>query len=173
MGSEIAFATSTGVGFVFLLLGGPALTAWGLTTEDLRIAGGLTLLVFAIYDMLFSRAERKQRVQDDDEALRDSLHGDEDETDVGIVPLGVPILLGPAAMTALLVFAETHGRLEVSIAFLGNALINGALLFNADLVRRLVGRPFIRATGKVMGVVLATLAVSMIRVGLTKLIEGG
>ncbi|MCA9616365.1 MAG: MarC family protein [Polyangiales bacterium] len=164
-----ALATVLVVGVAVAIAGGALLRWWGLTTEDLRIAGGLVLLVFAIHDLLFSQMERKSRAKELDESIDDELGNDHE---LSIVPLGVPILLGPAGMTALLVFGETRGIVPTLLAFLANFAINAALLMNAGLVRRVFGRAVVRATGKVMSLVLAALAVSMLRTGLQAALGG-
>ncbi|MCB9601799.1 MAG: MarC family protein [Sandaracinus sp.] len=164
-----ALATVLVVGVAVAIAGGALLRWWGLTTEDLRIAGGLVLLIFAIHDLLFSQMERKTRAKELDESIDDELGNDHE---LSIVPLGVPILLGPAGMTALLVFGETRGIAPTLLAFLANFAINAALLMNAGLVRRVFGRAVVRATGKVMSLVLAALAVSMLRTGLQAALGG-
>jgi multiple antibiotic resistance protein len=181
-----ALLTVLSVGLLIAIGGGAMLRWWGLTTDDLRIAGGVVLLVFAIHDLLFSRLERKSRAKELDAAIDDELartataattrsttsSEDDAEHDLAIVPLGVPILLGPAGMTALLVFGQTRGLLPTLAAFLANFAINAALLVHAGVVRRVFGRAVVRATGKVMGLVLAALAVSMLRVGIQNVITG-
>ncbi len=157
------------VGVLITIGGGLTLRSWGLTTDDLRIAGGAVLLVFAIHDLLFSQLERKSRAKVLDEAIDTELGV---EHEVAIVPLGIPILLGPAGMTALLVFGETRGVLPTLLAFLANFAINALLLTHAGFVRRLVGRAVVRAMGKVMSLALAALAVSMLRVGIGNVLGG-
>ena len=157
------------VGLVITIAGGAVLSWWGLSVEDLRIAGGLVLLVFAIHDLHFSRMDRKQHAKAVDDSIEAKL---ETSGDAAIVPLGIPILLGPAGMTALLVFGQTRGVLPTLAAFAANFALNAALLLHADLVRRALGRAVVRATGKVMGLVLAALAVSMLRVGIGNVLAG-
>ncbi|MCU0675997.1 MAG: MarC family protein [Myxococcota bacterium] len=180
-----ALLTVLSVGALIAIGGGAMLRWWGLTTDDLRIAGGVVLLVFAIHDLLFSRLERKSRAKEldaaiDDELVRTDPHAPasranegHEEHDLAIVPLGVPILLGPAGMTALLVFGQTRGLLPTLLAFLANFAINAVLLVHAGFVRRVFGRAVVRATGKVMGLVLAALAVSMLRRGIENVIASG
>jgi multiple antibiotic resistance protein len=164
-----ALGTVLVVGTLITIGGGVMLRFWGLTKDDLRIAGGAVLLVFAIHDLLFSQLERKSRAKALDESI-DSDLGVAHE--VAIVPLGVPILLGPAGMTALLVFGETRGVLPTLLAFAANFAINALLLTHAGFVRRLVGRAVVRAMGKVMSLALAALAVSMLRVGIESVVGG-
>lgn len=158
------------VGTFVTLTGGAILRWWGLSQDDLRIAGGIVLLVFAIHDLLFSQLERKSRAKALDESIEDEL-GTEHE--FAIVPLGVPILLGPAGMTALLVFGETRGAAPTLLAFAANFAINAVLLMHAGIVRRVFGRAVVRAAGKLMSLILAALAVSMIRTGVSNLIALG
>ncbi|MEM1418483.1 MAG: MarC family protein [Myxococcota bacterium] len=166
-----SFATVLVVGALFTLIGGDVLRALGLRVADLRIAGGLTLLVFAIHDLLFSRAERKQAGMDADERFGEELGLE--APDVAIVPLGIPLLLGPATMTALAVFAQTNGRLLTLGAFLANLALNYLILWNADAVARRLGPTVVRAAGKVMGIFLAAIAVAMLRAGIHELITDG
>lgn len=166
--ARAALATVLVVGVVITVGGGVLLRWWGLSVEDLRIAGGIILLVFAIHDLLFSRMDRKQRAKELDQP-RDSRDA---TNDLAVVPLGIPILLGPAGMTALLVFGQTRGVLPTLLAFVTNFALNALLLSHAELVRRAVGRAAVRATGKVMGLVLAALAVSMLRTGIQNVMAG-
>lgn len=183
-----ALLTVLAVGTAITLAGSTMLRWWGLTTDDLRLAGGVVLLVFAIHDLLFSRIERKTRAKELDASIDDELartatnaagrervstRSESDaEQELAVVPLGVPILLGPAGMTALLVFGQTRGVLPTLAAFLANFAINAALLFHAGFVRRVFGRAVVRATGKVMSLVLAALAISMLRRGIENVIAG-
>lgn len=159
-----AILTSLVVGGLLCLAGGRALSIWGISVEDLQVAGGLILLIFAIHDLLFTRARRKASARDLDEDVM----GQEDAPagDVGVVPLGLPILMGPASMTAVIVLAQARPVMEVSLAFFGNVVINGLLLLNAGRMQRMLGRALMRGIGKIMSLVLATIAVSMLRHGL-------
>jgi len=168
-----AYLTTVIVGTFMILVGGDFLSYLGVSLDDFRIAGGIILLVFAVHDLLFTRAERKQKAVDVDELFEtDHDHHPDDEEDIGIVPLGIPILFGPASMTALIVFSQTAEPVVIYPAFVLNFAVNGLLIWRAGPVARRLGRPLIRATGKVMGVVLAALAVSMLRVGLTNIVNG-
>jgi len=139
------------VGLVIGLFGSDLFRALGVTTQDLQVGGGLVLLVFAIHDLLFSRQRRAEEIPQD----------------LSVVPLGVPLLVGPATMTAVAVLVEAGTTWVVLLAFLLNAGTNWLILrWGPGLVER-IGRGFVRALGKVYGLVLVTLAASMIRKGLT------
>lgn len=152
---------------VFIVAGGTVLRVMGSDVDDLRVAGGLVLLVFAIYDLLFSREQRK-------EALT-QLIGDSggDKVVVGLVPLGIPMMVGPATLATALYFGEVHGVGIATVALLVNGLLNVALLIGADRSVQLVGRGTVRTIGKVFGLLLAAMAVSMIRAGITNMMGTG
>ncbi len=135
----------------FLVLGRLVFQALGITTADFQVAGGLLLLVFAVDDLLFARSDRKPVI----------------EAGLGIVPLAVPLIVGPAVLTTLLVLSESFGLVWT----LGGLVVNLALLWlvlaRVDLIVRLVGVAGSRAVGKIASLFLAAFAVSMIRAGLT------
>lgn len=135
--------------------GGLLISATRLTLDDLRIAGGVILLVFATFDLLFNREQRKMPVG---ELIADP-------TTSSLVPMAIPVLVGPATLATVMVVAEDHGYVAALVAVGGNALINLVILMAADRIYAALGAGFGRALGKVMSLVLAALAVSMIRLG--------
>lgn len=148
----------------FLLAGGSFLAAVGSGIDDLRVAGGSILLVFAMHDLLFSREQRK-------EALSEMIDAEspENSVDVGLVPLGVPLMVGPATLTTVLVVREADG-LGVGISALTvNGCVNMFLLISGAWLLDRVGHGAMRTVGKVFGLLLAAMAVSMIRTGLTNI----
>jgi multiple antibiotic resistance protein len=151
-GNVVALATA--------LLGGLLLEATRFTVDDLRVAGGLVLLVFAIFDLLFNREQRKR-------PLADVVN---DPATHALVPLAVPLLVGPATLATVLVVAEDRGRLAALIAVMANAAINVLILAAAQPIYDRVGAGLGRAFGKVMSLVLATIAVSMLRTGISGMI---
>lgn len=151
-GNAVAMATAVG--------GGLLLQVTRLTVDDLRIAGGAVLLVFAIFDLLFNREQRKRPLG---EVIADPATS-------ALVPMAVPILVGPAVLATVLVASEEHGRTAALVAVVANAAINAALLMAADRVYARIGVGVGRALGKIMSLILAALAVSMIRIGIGNVI---
>jgi multiple antibiotic resistance protein len=140
-----------------LVVGGPLLFSYiGITLHDLRIGGGIILLVFVTYDLLFSTSQRKQQDL-----------GDE----VGIIPLGVPILMGPATFATLLVMSNAHGRLAVLAVLAANVAINWILAQNAHRLLAVLGESLTLALGKLYSLFLAAIAVSMMRNGIAGVIQ--
>lgn len=146
-----AVLTAFLVAVVITLAGQAIFRILGITVNDLRVGGGLILLIIAIYDLIFSREQRKRR----------------EVGDMGVVPLGTPLIVGPATMTACLVLADTHGRLFVIAALLLNISLTWLLLHNAHRARRILSEAVVRAVGKVMSLLLAAIAVGTIRAGIT------
>jgi len=123
----------------------------GITVDDLRVAGGIILFMIAIHDIIHSRESRKTADVD---------------SDLGVVPLGVPLIVGPATLTACLVLADAHGHAVVLGALFANLSVVALLILNARRLRRFIRPAITRAFGKVMSLFLAAIAVSMVRHGL-------
>ena len=135
----------------FLLLGQSVFKALGISVSDFQIAGGLILFILAAKDLVQSAAEP--------EKLPD---------DFGVVPLGMPLIAGPASITTLLVLAQTQGigLTVILVALAVNlAIVVFALHYSAWLGKR-VGATGMRAISKIISMLLAAIAVSMIRQGL-------
>lgn len=142
---------------VMMILAGPLLLSYiGITLHDLRVGGGIVLLVFVTYDLLFSTQQRKENDRQDT---------------IGPVPLGVPILVGPATLATLLVMTDVHGPLLVLGVFGVNLAFNWVLVQNAHRLVPLLGEPLTMAIGKIYSLFLAAIAVSMIRYGIYGVIE--
>lgn len=148
----------------FVVAGGPFLTAVGSGIDDLRVAGGLILLVFAVYDLLFSREQRK-------EALSEiiSAESPNDSSKVGLVPLGIPMMVGPATLATALFIGEVYGLVVATTALVLNGLVNAGLLIVGARLLESIGHGAMRTVGKVFGLLLAAMAVSMIRNGVTNM----
>ncbi len=151
-----AVVTGLVIAVAIVWLGAVIFRALSITVDDLRIAGGLILLVLAIYDLLFNRERRKQ--------------SDADE-DPGVVPLGTPIIVGPATMATCLVLADAHGKTLVLIALALNLTLVGLILHFAGPISRVLPSSGARAFGKVMSLFLAAIAVAMVRSGLERFLR--
>ncbi len=138
--------TAAAVGVDFLFVGEGFFALIGLPVADFMVAGGLLLLIIALVELVHgSFAERIAT------------------GDIGAVPIGVPLIVGPAVLTMLLVQGHTYGKLVAATAFLPNVALNGlALHFSGRLVG-LLGDLTMRAIGKVMSLMLAAFGVMMIR----------
>lgn len=145
-------ATLTGgaVALGFLLLGQSVFTALGITGSDFQIAGGLILFLLAARDLIHSAAEAPPPLADD----------------FGVVPLGMPLIAGPALIATLLLLARTVGVWMTLAALVVNLALVGLAFAHADRLERLIGRTGMRAVSKIVSLLLAAIAVAMIRRGL-------
>lgn len=144
------------------VLGGPLMFSYiGITLHDLRIGGGIVLLVFVTYDLLFSTRQRKEHDV-----------GSQPIQSIGPVPLGMPILVGPATLATLLVMSDVHGRLPILIVLAINLAINWILVQRAQRVVLVLGESLTMALGKIYALFLAAIAVSMMRNGIFGAVDG-
>ncbi len=146
-------ATLTGglVSVLFLFLGQTIFTAVGITVGDFQIAGGLILFILAARDLVQPLAEEPVKMADD----------------FGVVPLGMPLIAGPATIATLLVLAKSVG-LTVSVLALALNLVFVRLAFAyAHKLGQLLGAVGLRAISKIISLLLAAIAVSMVRHGWT------
>jgi multiple antibiotic resistance protein len=143
-----ATLTAAAVGLAFLLVGDAVLNFLGVTVGDFQIAGGVLLLVFSVYDLLHPELPLRQP-----------------GARPGVVPLGIPMIVGPAVLTTLLTLARTHGYAMTLIAFGLNLAIVWVALRSASLIGRVLGDAGCRAIAKVLSLALAAIGVTFIRHG--------
>jgi len=140
---------------------------FGITLPAFEIAGGLILLLIGL-DMLQAKRSATQ------EAMGDTEEASQKE-DAGIVPLGIPMLAGPGAISSVMVLvgqAPGAWRWEMG-AILGaialTSLVSYWVLAGAGSVRRVMGETGIRVLVRVMGLLLVALAMQFFVNGLTDL----
>ena len=144
----LGILTGLGVAIGFIFLGKIIFSALGITVADFQIAGGLILLILATRELVtFGPADR----------------GSTDE--FGIVPLGMPLIAGPALLTALLILIDTVGIVFTLVSLLVNLAIVAVALCNADRFSRWMGKQGLRGVSKIIALLLAAIAVSLIRRG--------
>lgn len=144
-----AVTTALLVAVGFLLISRFVFALMGLSLADLMIAGGAILIVLCLRDLLFS--EQPPRGQ---------------YPNPGVVPLGVPLLTGPAVLTTLLLVRDRYGWSVTLAALLANmALILGILRASAWLMRRL-GEEGAQVVSKIASVVLTAFGVMLMRHGI-------
>jgi multiple antibiotic resistance protein len=144
------------IGFMFL--GQVIFRFLGITEADFRIAGGILLLVLAVLDLL----------------SRGTPAVDEHEM-IGIVPLAMPLIAGPATLTTVLVLASRGPSATFSYSMTALSLaLNLAflllLLLGAARISGRIGMGALQAFSKLVMVLLAAIAVNFIRVGVLQVI---
>ncbi|MEX2043736.1 MAG: MarC family protein [Opitutus sp.] len=144
-------ATLTGgaVALLFLFLGTTIFKALGIAPSDFQIAGGVILFILAARDLLQSAAEPEKL-----------------PPDFAVVPLGMPLIAGPALITTLLLLSQTLGLMVTLASLIVNlGIVMLAFAYSEWLARR-IGGTGLRAISKIISMLLAAIAVNMIRQGL-------
>lgn len=154
---------------IFALVGDGLLALFGITIPAFQIAGGFVFFIYATQMLALFPSGLKSSVDEEREGLR--------KHNIALVPLAIPMLAGPGSITAVLVWrqqmtdGEQMGYLTVAI-LLCCLLVYAALHF-ADLLRRLLGVGGIRVVTRLMGLLLAVIAVQFMVNGVTALFPGG
>lgn len=142
--------TAALVALAFLAFG-PALLAFlGITIPDFMIAGGFLLLAISLGDLLAGATR-----------LREA-----DPESLGAVPIGVPLITGPAVLTTCILLANTHGGLITAAAAIANIALAGITFGFAKPITGLLGRNGTRAISKVASLIMAAIAVMLMRRGI-------
>ncbi len=138
----------------FVFLGKAVFNALEILIEDFMIAGGILLLIISIVDIL--------RFGDKKLAASSTL---------GAVPLGTPLIAGPATLTTTLILAGNYGYAPVIASLVVNILFAWIIFEKAEALIKLMGINGARAFAKVAALLLAAIAVKLIRLGITRIIE--
>ena len=144
----IAIFTALCVSVGFIFLGKIIFNALSITVADFQVAGGLILLGLAGRELLNVAPASSGATND-----------------FGVVPLGMPLIAGPALLTALLILVDTVGLVFTLAALLVNLVLVVIAFWNADFVARWMGRQGLRGISKIVALLLAAIAVSLIRRG--------
>ena len=142
--------TGGGVALLFLFLGRTLFSAIGITVSDFKIAGGLILFVLAGRDLIQPASAEPRTLTED----------------FGVVPLGMPLIAGPAVITTLLIIAPAAGYATTLAALVANLAIVVFTLAYAERLGRILSPTGLRAVSKIVALLLAAIAISMIRNGL-------
>jgi multiple antibiotic resistance protein len=148
----------------FALLGEYLLTGLGISLAALRISGGILLLLIGI-DKVFARASNGAST------TREEQEEAQIKEDISVFPLATPLLAGPGAMGATILLISdvkdsVSHQLIVAGAIIAVLLITLAALLSASKLQKLLGVTGMHVVGRVMGVLLAALAVQFILDGI-------
>ncbi len=141
------------------LVGRPVLDALGITLPAFMIAGGLLLFLIAI-DMLFARKTGAKRTEEEE---REAAAVE----NPAVFPLAIPMIAGPGTIaTVLLLISLAHGdRVKLVTIFVAYAVALAATWFcmrSAGRLMQLIGKTGIHVVTRVLGIILAALAVQFV-----------
>lgn len=155
---------ATGILLFFALFGEPLLKLFGITIPALRIAGGVLLLLISI-DMVFARHSGGTGTtpEEEDEARK--------RPDISVFPLATPLIAGPGAISAVILLTTTEGTFSVGwlvvvAAMLAIMAVCYAAMLVAIPIQRLLGITGLAVVSRVVGVLLAALAIQFLIDGL-------
>ncbi len=156
---------ATGVLMIFALFGRTVLDLFGISLAAFRAAGGILLLLIAI-DMVFARHSGSTSTTEEENA--EAVQRD----DISVFPLATPLIAGPGAIGAtILLVSNTDGDLVrhaiVVGVLLGILALTFVLMLIATQVQRLLGVTGLQVVSRVIGVLLAGLAVQFIFDGIS------
>jgi multiple antibiotic resistance protein len=157
-----AVLVATALMMVFLLLGEAVLGFIGISMDAFRIAGGILLFLTAL-DMLF---QRRQARREDNAAEGQAEHHD----DPSVFPLALPLIVGPGAITTVILLAgQSQGAADLgAIAGVIVAVLAIVMLafIAAPAIERALGKTGLNIVTRVLGMLLAALAVQFVLDGL-------
>ena len=137
------------VAWGFLVISKSVFVALGIQMADLMVAGGVILFVLALSDLLHPEKTPYTSTEA-----------------IGVVPLGVPLIVGPAVLTTMLLVRERHGAWLTMAALGCNILLTWLVLLAAERLMGWLGRQGAAVISKVSSLVLAAFAVMLVRQGL-------
>ncbi|MDA0987257.1 MAG: MarC family protein [Bacteroidetes bacterium] len=132
--------------FIFQLL--------GITDNDFRIGGGIVLLVLSITDLLFNSDSQRTPVKE-----------------LGVVPIGIPLIMGPVALTSVMIVVDQYGYVLTILSLVINLIIVWIALRNSNYLIKILGDGGSRAFTKVASLFMCAIAVMMIRVGVVNILK--
>ena len=141
--------TASGLAIGFILVGKLVFRLLGITIGDFMIAGGAILFCLGITDVINPVKERRIP----------SKH-------LGAVPIGTPLIVGPAVLTTSLVIISQYGLIPTVVSVIANIMIAGLAFFLSSKLMRFLGEAGSKALSKITSLLLAAIAVMLIRKGL-------
>ncbi|GFO96573.1 multiple antibiotic resistance protein [groundwater metagenome] len=147
---------------VFSISGELILKFFNITADSLRVAGGVLLFLVAI-DMLFARTSRESITNEElkDAKLREN---------ISVFPIAMPLLTGPGAITTIIVLIRTAQEIESKLMVIAAIVLTFAITYlifrYADSFNKVVGMTGTLVMTRIMGLLLAAIAVDFISTGI-------
>ncbi|MDD4872584.1 MAG: MarC family protein [Kiritimatiellae bacterium] len=146
--------TAAAVALTFLAIGTGILNLLGITVSDFMIAGGVLLFVISMSDLITAAKSR----------------GVIDLECLGAVPIGVPLITGPAVLTTSILLLNEHGIIPTAPAILVNIFIAGVVFHYSGTIFRFLGKAGAKTISKLASLLLAAIGVMMVRKGVVMIV---
>ncbi len=149
-----------------ILVGEWLLRAFGINLPCFQVGGGIMILLLAVHMLYAQESRMKQTPEEAREA--------EEQQSVGVVPLGTPLLAGPGSISTAIIYANAAKNwMEIGLLLATSLFAGGCVwlvLRLAEPIGGALGRTGINILTRLMGLVLAALAVKFITSGLAELL---
>jgi multiple antibiotic resistance protein len=140
---------------IFALAGGFILSAFGVSIDSFRIAGGVVLLAISIITLVSGSYVGKIEITEEQ----------------AVVPLATPLIVGPGTIAALIVISSVYGPLVAFLAaFVASTAVAATLLVGIRVIRY-VGATPLRLLGRFMSLIIASVATEMILTGIRNIVK--
>jgi multiple antibiotic resistance protein len=133
----------------FLGVGKSVFAILGISVSDFQIAGGVLLFIISIVDLIFPEKTRTFPKET-----------------MGVVPIGIPLIVGPAVLTLLLIIVHTYGYISTFLCLLLNFFVVWLVFGQSHSIMRFVKEGGAKGIGKISSLLLAAFAMMMIRIGI-------
>jgi multiple antibiotic resistance protein len=151
-----AVLTACCVAVAFLIVSRSVFALMGLELADVMVAGGAILIVLGLRELLLPEEPPQGG-----------------SSSPGVVPLGVPLLSGPAVLTTVLLVRDQYGWPTTLAALAANLALVWAILAASGRLMRRLGREGAQVISKISSLILTAFGVMLIRQGITALLAGG
>lgn len=150
---RMAGATALVVGLLFVLGGRQLFAFLHVSAADFKIAGGLVLFIIAVSGIMHDQASKSDVVKEH----------------IGVVPIGVPLMMGPATLVTLLLLSDLYAMPYVVAGLVANIALSLVAFQFSRVWTAVLHVNGIRAISKVVHFFLAAIAIMMVRVGVTEI----
>jgi len=135
-------------------VGQSVFTFLGILVSDFKVAGGILLFILGVVDLIFPEKTRTFPKET-----------------LGVVPIGIPLIVGPAVLTLLLMVVQTYGFVSTIFCLIVNLLIVWFVFNQSRWIMRILKEGGAKGIGKVSSLLLAGFAVMVIRTGIMEWIS--
>jgi multiple antibiotic resistance protein len=141
--------TSFLTAIIFVVAGNKVMMYLGITMNDFLVAGGIVIFITAIKEIISGPSEPETA----DEMF-------------GVVPLGIPLLAGPAVLATSVIIWNVYEYYYFFISLFLNIIICGVVLKFSNVILKVLGKRLVEALSKVFSLIIASIAIMFIRRGL-------
>lgn len=142
-----SFITGITLALVFIFIGKWLFSVLGITVNDFMIAGGIILFFIALRDIFMPGKMAAVTAE------------------LGAVPIGTPLIVGPGVLTTCLIIVDQYGVIPTVISVVVNVLIAVVIFGFSGTIIKVMGKSGVSALSRIMALLLAAIAVMMIRKG--------